>query len=114
MDQETSRRSTSKTDTEPFATERTIGFDQEIQAALDTIYAGADASSAKEFLDKYIWTKLWNHVRFLCTCKPTLEELLMHREALKSCMDMAHDLNLRMKSAKYAADKLKALYKLKN
>lgn len=89
---------------------RTSGLDAETQGLLDEIYKGADASAAKEYLNKYIWVAIWGHVQALCKCEPRLENLLEHRAALKSCMNLAHDLNLRIINTQAASDKLRELY----
>lgn len=93
--------------------DRTRGLDPRIQEMLDEVYKGADASSAKQFLDKYIWAKIWGHVMAIANCKPEMSELLHHRASIKAALVMAQDLNLEIANAKAASDRLRHLYDAK-
>lgn len=90
--------------------DRTIGLTPEIQTLLDEVYRGADASAAKDYLNKYIWVALWQHVNKLVSDKPSVENMMEHRASIKACLRMAQDLRLEMTSAKHASEKLKELY----
>lgn len=85
---------------------------EDIDSLLSEIQKGADASSARTWLDKYLWLKIWQTVRMISNVPPDQlsTTLVALKYRLSELLLIAQETGLDMVNAQNAADRLKKLY----
>lgn len=80
------------------------------EALLAKARRGAGADSAREYFGDYLWARLWRSITLVANCPPDLNQLLMYRSEISTCMKLAQDMQLDLVNAEVAIQKMKKLF----
>ena len=77
---------------------------------LDDVQKGVTVGAAKEYLDKYLWTKIWSIITLISNAPPEMPILLQLKGELRAHLLLAQELKLDLADAEYAVAKLRGVY----
>lgn len=81
-----------------------------VEALVIKATKGARAEGGRDYIGNFLWARLWQAVTRIANCPPDLNQLLMYKSEISTCMKLAQEIQLDLVNAEAAIAKVKKLF----